>query len=320
MLCVVRCIVCCLINLDQLQEPIIHADIDETGSEGVYGHFPFIRAPRPPTAEEVEFNQTSNFVWPDLNFGQLRTGQESVYVNVDHIAEGTLFPFGGQLCTHWEYLAAVASEPESVSTWVRVEDPDWDGRPLWYSPEAKNPLILPLHLSVGEACGGLAKKLNLEIVWSVFAPEDEFGTSARFLYRSTRRLNHDTRLWGPPRSGFYASNTWETKAKKAAVAIKAAFLRGEECPDDDRDLQHRCIGNPGRDDCIYGVYRKTTVAGHSVTALPASCILPVSVSQPAIVEGSSVPASGEDLAVTYRLPLEYHGVVVQPDPGRKLFR
>ena len=36
------------------------------------------------------------------------------------------------------------------------------------------------------------------------------------------------------------------------------------------------------------------------------------------MEGSSIPASGEDLAVTFRLPFEYHGVVVQPDPGRKL--
>ena len=44
----------------------------------------------------------------------------------------------------------------------------------------------------------------------------------------------------------------------------------------------------------------------------------MSVSQPAIVEGRSIPALGEDLAVTFRLPIEYHGVVVQPDPRRKL--
>ena len=47
-------------------------------------------------------------------------------MNVEHIAKGTLFPFGGHLCTHWEYLAAAASDPASVSTWVRVEDSDRD--------------------------------------------------------------------------------------------------------------------------------------------------------------------------------------------------
>ena len=164
-----------------MQEPIIEADIDDSSSEGVFDHFPFIRAPRPPTAEELEFNQTTNYMWPDLSFGQLRTGPEAVYVNVDHIAEGTLFPYGGGLCTDWEYIAAVAAEAESVATWVRVEDPDRDGRPLWFNPAAENPLILPLHLSVGEACGSLAKKLNLEVVWSVFAPWDHFGTSSRFV-------------------------------------------------------------------------------------------------------------------------------------------
>ena len=60
----------------------------------------------------------------------LRSGGESVHVNVDYIAEGTLFPFGGHLCTHWEYLAAAAADPASVSTWIRIENPDRDGRPL----------------------------------------------------------------------------------------------------------------------------------------------------------------------------------------------
>ena len=89
-------------------------------------------------------------MWLDLAFGSLGGGKESVHVNVEHIAKGTLFPFGGHLCTHWEYLAAA---PASVSTWVRVEDGDRDGFPMWFIPEAENPLIFPLHLSVGEAWG-----------------------------------------------------------------------------------------------------------------------------------------------------------------------
>ncbi len=39
------------------------------------------------------------------------------------IAKGTLFPFGGQFSTHWEYLAARALKPSSVEAWIPVEDP-----------------------------------------------------------------------------------------------------------------------------------------------------------------------------------------------------
>ena len=60
---------------------------------------------------------------------------------------------------------------------------------------------------------------------------------------------------------------------RAAAAIKAAFLRGEECPDKDRSLLRRCIGDPGRDEHIYGGYAGTTVVLR-VPALPDSCILP----------------------------------------------
>ena len=92
-------------------------------------------------------------MWPDLAFGSLGGGKESVYVNVEHIAKGTLFPFGGHLCTHWEYLAAA---PASVSTWVRVEDSDRDGFPMWFIPEAEKPAYIPSALvcggSVGERC------------------------------------------------------------------------------------------------------------------------------------------------------------------------
>ena len=242
-----------------MQEPFIEADVEDSESEGVFDHFPFIRFPRPPT---VELNQTRNYVWPDLSFSQLRS-QEAVNVNVDRIAEGTLFPYGGGLCTHWEFLAAAAAEPKSVATWVPVEDPDRDGRPLWFIPAAENPLILPLHLSVGH----LAPKLNLEVVWSVFSPDDPFGTSSRFAYRSIRALDRETRLWGPSRSGFFAANMWGREAKRAAVSIKAAFLCEEECPDLDVDLQRRCLGHPGRDDRIYRAYRGTSVAGPYVPLL-----------------------------------------------------
>ena len=108
----------------QSEEQIIDVAINENGSDAstVFGHFPFIRAPRPPTEQEAAINRCPNYVWLDLAFGSLGGGKESVHVNVEHIAKGTLFPFGGHLCTHWGYLAAAASEPASVSTWVRVED------------------------------------------------------------------------------------------------------------------------------------------------------------------------------------------------------
>ncbi len=163
----------------------------------MYDHFPFIVAPRSPTAEEVAINTTANFVWPGLEFDILRSG-EAVYVGGAPIAEGTLFPFGGQFTTHWEYLVARALKPSSVAAWIPVEDHDRDGCPLWFNPAPENPRIRPLHLSVGEASGRDAAKLNLEIAWSVFAPEVQFGTSSRFVYRSTQQLDPGARLWGPP--------------------------------------------------------------------------------------------------------------------------
>jgi len=52
--------------------------MDDTQSEGMYDHFPFFVAPRPPTAEEVAVNTTANFVWPGLEFDILKSG-EAVY-------------------------------------------------------------------------------------------------------------------------------------------------------------------------------------------------------------------------------------------------
>ena len=118
-----------------------------------FGQYSFIRPPRSPSEKEAEISECSNYVWPDLSFGRFRSGQESVHVNVDHTANGTLFPFGGHLCTHWEYPAAALAEPASVSTLCQ---PDLDGCPLWYIPESQNPLIFPLHFggSVWEEGGG----------------------------------------------------------------------------------------------------------------------------------------------------------------------
>ena len=241
----------------------------------VFDPYPFILPPRAPTELEVEFNECSNFIWPGHNSEKLRSnGKESIHVNVDHIAEGTLLPFGGHLCTHWEYLAANEADPSSVSTWVRVEDHDRDdGRPLWYILESLDPVVFPLHSYVGEVCGRRAGDRNLEIVWSVFSPEKEYRSSARFMYRTTRRLNRRTRLWDPPVRGFFADHMWSKKANAEAAAIKAAFLRGEQCPHDEMDVHRYCLGNPGRDTRLYGAYRKTVVASHSATALPDSCIV-----------------------------------------------
>ena len=168
-----------------------------------FRHFPFIRSPRPPTAKEAEINECSNYVWPDLSFGRLRSGQESVHVNVDHIAKGTLFPFGGQLCTHWEYLAATSAEPASVSARIRIEDFDLDGCPLWYvySGVAKPTYFSSALVREGSVWveGGRSKLLDRLV--SFAPPEDEFASSARFLYRATRQLNRGTRLCGPPTQG-----------------------------------------------------------------------------------------------------------------------
>ena len=52
-----------------------------------------------------------------------------------------------------------------------------------------------------------------------FAPEGEFASAACFLYRATRQLNRGTRLWGPPRRGFYTAHTWGKEAHSAAGRV-----------------------------------------------------------------------------------------------------
>jgi hypothetical protein len=140
----------------------------------------------------------------------------------------------------------------------------------------------------------------------VFAPEEQFGTSSRFVYRSIQQLDPGARLWGPPRRGFYDASAWGKEANKVATAMKAAFLRGVEDPDKDVCLYRRCMGHAKREDRIYGAYSKTVIASPSLPALPASCLLPASVSktQPTIDEGNSISAFGEDLAVSFLLPPE----------------
>ena len=103
------------------------------------------------------------------------------------------------------------------------------GRPLWYIPESSDPpRVVSLHTRVGAAVRKRSKELNVEIVWSVFgAPE--ISSSARLFYRTLRKLNRSTRLWGPPIAGF-AKHMWSQPAKLAAAAIRSRFLNGEECP------------------------------------------------------------------------------------------
>ena len=128
---------------------------------------------------------------------------------------------------------------------------------------------------------------------------------------------------GSSRWRVFADHMWGPEAELAALAIKAAFVGGEKCPHDMENIRDQCLGNPGRDDRIYGAYKKTVFGIRSASALPDSCILPLSVGsvnaspQPAVREDGHSPALGEDLAVTHRLPEEYHGVTVQHDSGRK---
>ena len=111
------------------------------------------------------------------------------------------------------------------------------------------PLLPPLHLFVGAARKKRARDLNLKIVWSVFA--------ARLFYCTLRTLNKATRLWGPTVRDFFADHKWSPGAKLAAQAITARFVGGEKCPHSIDGLVVACLGNPGRDERIYGAYQKT---------------------------------------------------------------
>ena len=105
-------------------------------TEGVYGGHEFTAPPRPLSDSERALNKCPNHVWPDLfYFQQIGDGKEAVYVKASRFYPALFFLLGGYLVTHWQYLAEKAADPASVSTWIRVEDADRDGRPLWFIPE-----------------------------------------------------------------------------------------------------------------------------------------------------------------------------------------
>ncbi len=99
-------------------------------ADGVYGDHDFIALPRPPSDSERAFDRNSNYVRPDLYFQPSGDGNEGVYVKSPSILPGTILPIGGDLVTHWEYLAKKAADP----AWIRVEDADRDGRSHYCSP------------------------------------------------------------------------------------------------------------------------------------------------------------------------------------------
>ena len=128
-------------------------------ADGVYGDHDFIALPRPLSDSERAGNRISNYVWPDLYFRPSGDGSEGVYVKSPTILPGILLPVGGDLVTHWEYLTKKAADPVSVSTWIPVEEADRDGRPMWFVPESKEPLLFPLHSFVGKAQKKRANKV-----------------------------------------------------------------------------------------------------------------------------------------------------------------
>ena len=128
-------------------------------ADGVYGDHDFIALPRPPSDLERAVNRISNYVWSDLYFRPSGDGSEGVYVKSPSILPGILLPVGGDLVTHWEYLTKKAADPASVSTWIPVEDADRDGRPMWFVPESKEPLLFPLHSFVVKAQKKRANKV-----------------------------------------------------------------------------------------------------------------------------------------------------------------
>jgi hypothetical protein len=185
---------------------------------------------------------------------------------------------------------------------------------LWFSPQSENPLIPPLHLSVGEASGRNAARWNLEIVWSVFAHELQFGTSSRFAYRSTQQLERGA----SPAMGFMALTCGGRQLIRWQRQLKPLFFVERRI----RRLMWTFIAVVWaiRIGAIVstGLTRRPLSLALLFPLSPASCLLPISVTQPAVVEDNSIAATGEDLAVAFLLPSEYHGVLFQPEPRLKL--
>ena len=113
----------------------------------------------PPTEEDTETGFPS-YMWLSLYFQGDLTGRkraskgtpalmEGVSVNVITLKAKTLLPAGGQFVSHWKHLAARRVDPASVSTWLRIEDPNPNvlrkSKTLWFIPGRVNPLGAALH-------------------------------------------------------------------------------------------------------------------------------------------------------------------------------
>ena len=104
---------------------------------------------------------------------------------------------------------------------------------------------------------------------------------------------------------------WGEAACADAETIQVAFVSGKKFPHGD-DVKLQCIGNPQREDRIYGAFKETV--SPRLVPFPDVCRLPVSVvgsgrsSQEAVPASVQSPALGKDLAIYccgrfYRCPL-----------------
>ena len=103
----------------------------------IYSGHEFIEIPCAPAEEDAIAGYTS-YEWPFLYYqgvatkGKKRASRGTsakmvgVFVKVELKAE-TLLPAGGQFVSHWEYLASRRDNPGSVSTWLRIVNPDPNG-------------------------------------------------------------------------------------------------------------------------------------------------------------------------------------------------
>ena len=153
---------------------------------------------------------------------------------------------------------------------------------------------------------------NLHIVWSVFAAEG-FSTSSRIFYYVARDLNASTWLRAPPFMRFIQDHPWTAVSEANAVAIEAAFARGEVCPHGDQ-VFWATVGSPLRYDHIYGFYTMPSVgrgcARGAASVLSGRCISTSSVigasegGRQSAAGSLSVAPAVEDLSVALDLPLK----------------
>ena len=138
--------------------------------------------------------------WEDFTFAPMATGSRKKSAQefmqaTEALPERLLIPMGGRFEYHWGYLRQKAISPESVESWVPLQDPKFT-EPIWHVPALEHcPTFAGIVLLPFVAHANNPPRANLGFIWLPTAPDDVYGYIERLWLVTIRPI---------PRGAFFA--------------------------------------------------------------------------------------------------------------------